>query len=245
MHFAERAIEKIRNHEGEFAAFIAEPIVGCGGQVPLPPGYLKQIYPEIRAQGGLCISDEVQVGFGRLGKVFWGFELQEVIPDIVVLGKPMGNGHPIGAVVTNLEVAKSFESGPEFFSSFGGNPISCAIGSAVLDVIHEENLQQHALQVGANLKNQLLALQVDFPEIVDVRGEGLFLGVEFADSAGKPDGKRAVNMANTMKDLGILVSTDGPFNQVIKIKPPLCFSLQNVNEFVGIFRKSLTMTGAN
>ena len=244
-YYAQHAIKQIREHKQNIAAFIAEPIVGCGGQVPLPAGYLQKLYPEVRAAGGVCISDEVQVGFGRLGKAFWGFELHEVVPDIVILGKPMGNGHPIGAVVTTEEIASSFESGPEFFSSFGGNPVSCAIGSAVLEVIREEALQEHALQVGTQFKDQLFALQKQHPEIGDVRGEGLFLGVEIANAQGEPDGKRAIDIVNIMKDLGVLVSTDGPFNQVIKIKPPLCFSLSNVEEFLRKFRKSLIITGGN
>ena len=244
-YFAERAISRIQKNPENIAAFIAEPIVGCGGQVPLPPGYLKQIYPEIRATGGVCISDEVQVGFGRLGRVFWGYELQDVVPDIVILGKPMGNGHPIGAVVTRKEIATSFETGPEFFSSFGGNPVSCAIGKAVLEVIREEGLQEHALDVGTYFKEQLQIVQKEHPELADIRGEGLFLGVEIRNTAGNPDGDRALAIADQMKEDGVLVSTDGPFNQVIKIKPPLCFSLQNVDDFVRIFRKSLTKTQGN
>ena len=215
--------------------------MGCGGQVPLPPGYLKRIYPEIRQQGGVCISDEVQVGFGRLGRVFWGFELQDVVPDIVILGKPMGNGHPIGAVVTTDEIASSFESGPEFFTSFGGNPVSCAIGMSVLDVIREESLQAHALEVGNYFKAELQNLQREFTSIADVRGEGLFLGIELVDSKGKPDGILAVRIANYMKDNGVLISTDGPYNQVLKIKPPLCFTQENVDEFIRVFRKGLNL----
>ena len=244
-YFAKRAIETIQDKAEDIAAFIAEPIVGCGGQVPLPPGYLKKIYPAIRDIGGVCISDEVQVGFGRLGKVFWGFEMQEVVPDIVILGKPMANGHPIGAVVTTSAIAESFESGPEFFSSFGGNPVSCAIGSAVLDVIREEGLQQHALKVGSYFKDSLLKLQKEYPVIADVRGEGLFLGIEIATVNGKPDGPRAIQIANLMKAEGILVSTDGPVNQVIKIKPPLCFSIQNVDEFVRAFHYCLKKSGVD
>ena len=147
-YFSDLAQKNIIKNKGQIAAFIAEPIGGCAGQVPLAKGYLKEVYPRIRAQGGVCISDEVQVGFGRLGDYFWGYEMHDIVPDIVVLGKPMGNGHPIGAVVTNATIAKSFESGPEFFSSFGGNPVSCAIGLAVLKVIEDEKLQEHAKKWG-------------------------------------------------------------------------------------------------
>jgi 4-aminobutyrate aminotransferase-like enzyme len=147
----------------------------------LAPGYLKNLYPFIRENGGVCISDEVQTGFGRLGDFFWGFEAHDVVPDIVILGKPMGNGHPIGAVVTTNEISKSFESGVEFFSSFGGNPVSCAIGMSVLKVIEEEKLQENAKIVGDYYKKLLLILKDKFDCIGDVRGSGLFLGIELID----------------------------------------------------------------
>jgi len=140
--FAMDALNKLNNYKGSIAAFISEPILSCAGQVPLAKNYLKNLYPKIREMGGVCISDEVQTGFGRLGKYFWGYEFQEVIPDIVVIGKPMGNGHPMGAVITTSEIAKSFEKGIEFFSSFGGNPVSCKIGLSVLNIIKSENLQK-------------------------------------------------------------------------------------------------------
>jgi len=222
--FANAATRTIDNHFNDIAAFIAEPVVGCGGQVPLAAGYLKQVYPKIRDQGGVCISDEVQVGFGRLGDYFWGYEMHEVIPDMVIIGKPMGNGHPIGAVITTDEIAGSFEEGPEFFSSFGGNPVSCAIGEAVLDVIEEEGLQAHARVVGNHLVELLKKLQQQFPVIADVRGSGLFLGVELVDGAGRPDTVLAAHVKNSLRQQHILVGTDGPFNSVLKIKPPLSFT---------------------
>jgi 4-aminobutyrate aminotransferase-like enzyme len=224
-HFAARAHNIINDHSPEIAAFIAEPIMGCGGQVPLAKGYLKEVYPKIREQGGICISDEVQVGFGRLGDYFWGFEMHDIIPDIVILGKPVGNGHPIGAVVTTDQIAKKFDEGPEFFSSFGGNPVSCAIGEAVLEVIEEEQLQEHARVVGNHLKKLLTDLQVEFPLIADVRGSGLFLGVELIDSQGKPNTKLAACIKNGLRKKFILISTDGPYDNVLKIKPPLSFTI--------------------
>jgi len=172
--YAQEAIIQIKNADMPIASFIAEPIVGCGGQIPLASGYLKTLYPAIRAQGGVCISDEVQTGFGRLGDHFWGFEAQNVVPDMVVLGKPMGNGHPIGAVVTTEEIAASFNKGVEFFSSFGGNPVSCAVGLAVLEVIEEEKLQENAKIVGDYYKSLLKTLQQKYRCIGDVRGSGLF-----------------------------------------------------------------------
>ena len=142
--------------------------MGCGGQVPLANGYLDALYADIRQQGGVCISDEVQTGFGRVGDCFWGFEQYGVVPDMVILGKPMGNGHPMGAVVCTNEIAESFENGVEFFSSFGGNPVSCAIGLTVLDVIDEERLQENK-SVG-NYKSLFQELQSKYASIGDVRG---------------------------------------------------------------------------
>ena len=230
--YAQLAIDQLNQAEG-VAAFIAEPVIGCGGQVPLPPGYLQAIYPAIRKQGGLCISDEVQTGFGRMGSQFWGFQLQEVVPDIIVLGKPMGNGHPMGAVVTTDAIAEAFDNGMEFFSSFGGNPVSCEIGMAVLNVIEEEGLQQHALETGNYYMDQLRMLQKEFPCIGDVRGNGLFLGAEFVkpDSLA-PDTALASQVKNELRHRHILVSTDGPYDNVIKSKPPLCFDKGNVDQVI-------------
>lgn len=223
-HFANLTSIKIDKNSNEIAAFIAEPIVGCGGQVPLAKGYLKQVYRDMRKQGGICISDEVQVGFGRLGDYFWGYEMYDVEPDMVIIGKPMGNGHPIGAVITTTEIAESFDNGLEFFSSFGGNPVSCAIGEAVLDVIEEEGLQQHAKEVGGYLVSHLRELQKEYTEITDVRGSGLFLGIEIIDKKGSANSELAVQIKNNLRENFILVGTDGPHNNVIKIKPPLSFT---------------------
>lgn len=231
--YAKDAIREIQNCHGEIAGFIAEPIVGCGGQVPLAPGYLKPVYEAIRSQGGLCISDEVQTGFGRVGDHFWGFERHGVVPDLVILGKPMGNGHPIGAVVTTDEVAASFEKGVEFFSSFGGNPVSCAVGQAVLDVIEMEGLQQQAQQVGKYYQKQLHELSKTHPCIGDVRGAGLFLGVDIVQPGTKAtDSALAAHIKNSLRQNFILISTDGPDDSVLKTKPPLCFNQSNVDRVV-------------
>lgn len=231
-HYAGIAQQQIYDAHQSIAAFIAEPIVGCGGQVPLAQGYLQQLYPTVRAQGGICISDEVQVGFGRLGTHFWGFEMHGVIPDMVILGKPMGNGHPIGALVTTAEIAESFDNGMEFFSSFGGNPVSCAIGEAVLDVIEEDKLQAQALETGNYLKMALVRLQRHFQEIGDVRGSGLFLGVELITANGQPNTHLAQLVKNQLRKRNILISTDGPYDSVLKIKPPLYFTMDNGKELV-------------
>lgn len=231
-HFAQQTNNQIDAELNQIAAFIAEPIVGCGGQVPLAKGYLEQVYAKIRAQGGVCISDEVQVGFGRLGDYFWGYEMYNVQPDMIILGKPMANGHPIGAVVTTTEIAESFENGLEFFSSFGGNPITCAIGNAVLDVIAEEGLQKHAKTVGDYLINLLKGLQKKHPKLADIRGSGLFLGIELLDNDRKPDTNLASKIKNELREKCILISTDGPYDNVLKIKPPLSFTNADADTLV-------------
>ena len=232
----------IEEQAGRLAGFIAEPIMGCGGQLPLPQGFLKEVYAAIRRQGGLCISDEVQVGFGRLGNWTWGFEMHEVTPDIVILGKPMGNGHPIGGVITTQAVADSFAKGPEFFSSFGGNPVSCAVGNAVLEVLQEEGLQEHAKRTGAELLRHLNNLKKLHPMISEVRGAGLFVGIALANADGSPNPALAHALCNTLKERHILTSTDGPKNNVLKIKPPLPFNTANVmqlcNEIDVILKKT-------
>jgi 4-aminobutyrate aminotransferase-like enzyme/Ser/Thr protein kinase RdoA (MazF antagonist) len=233
MLYAQEAVEQIKNSKVPISAFICEPIVGCAGQVPLAEGYLKHIYPAIRAQGGVCISDEVQTGFGRLGDYFWGYESQEVIPDMVILGKPIANGHPMGAVVCTDEIARSFEKGVEFFSSFGGNPVSCAIASAVLEVIEEEDLQHNAKVVGNYYKSLLEDLMKKYPSIGDVRGSGLFLGIEMTKENSKsPDPYLASHIKNELRNKHILISTDGAFDNIIKTKPALCFSKQNAKTVV-------------
>jgi 4-aminobutyrate aminotransferase-like enzyme len=231
--YAKEAIEQINNSEDSISAFISEPIVGCGGQVPLAKGYLEHLYPAIRNQGGICISDEVQTGFGRLGDCFWGFEAHNVIPDMVIIGKPMANGHPMGAVVCTDEIAESFGKGVEFFSSFGGNPVSCSIASAVLDVIEEENLQENAKNVGDYYKSLLLDLQKEYDCIGDVRGSGLFLGMEIIKGDKiEPDTNLASHIKNELRNQHILISTDGPFDSVIKTKPALCFTKENARTVV-------------
>jgi len=242
--YASEAVEILQNKKAmgaDFAAFIAEPIVGCGGQMPLPNGYLSVVFDEMRKMGGLCIADEVQIGFGRLGSHFWGFEMLGVEPDIVIIGKPMGNAHPIAGVVTTSEIADAFANGMEFFSSFGGNPVSCAAGKAVLEVLEEEKLQNHALSVGNYFKDELKKLQFRYPQIGDVRGSGLFLGIDIVkDPVSKEaNTELAHKIKNVLKENFVLVSTDGPYDNVIKTKPPLCFSKGNVDIVVTNLNKIL------
>ena len=220
-------------------AFIAEPIVGCAGQVILPKNYIKKLYPIIKKLGGLYISDETQTGFGRLGKYFWGYEMHNTIPDIIILGKPIGNGHPMAAVITTEKINKSFENGMEFFSSFGGNPVSCEIGKSVLKIIEEENLQKNALTVGNYLMEKLTILKNKYNIINEVRGMGLFIGIEFKNIDETPATKKALFITNELKKQFILVSTDGKYNNVIKIKPPLCFSITNADLLIKLLEKIL------
>lgn len=225
-------IENIQNKDRKVAAFIGESIISCGGQIELPEGYLKEVYSMVRNVGGLCIADEVQTGCGRVGSHFWAFELQGVVPDIVTIGKPIGNGHPLAAVVCTQEVAEAFANGMEYFNTFGGNPVSSAIGKGVLSVIQEEGLQENALKTGNYLKEGLNKLKQKFPIIADVRGQGLFLGFELCDSKKNPLADQAEYLMNRMKELGILMSTDGPDHNVLKIKPPMVFSKENADELI-------------
>lgn len=234
--YIDDALQKIRSLHKEgvlLAGFIHESILSCGGQIVLPKGYLKAIYQEIRALGGVVIADEVQVGFGRVGKHFWAFELQDVVPDIVVMGKPIGNGHPLGSVICRKEIAEAFNNGMEYFNTFGGNPVSATVGLNVLQEIEARNLQDNALKIGRYLKNGLLELQKSFSFIADVRGEGLFLGIELLDQDGNPDAKLASHISNSMRQRSVLMSTDGPDHNVLKIKPPIIFSKENANYLLG------------
>ena len=234
-------IEKLKAEDKGIAGFIGESLLGCGGQIPLPENYLKTVYKAVREAGGVCIADEVQVGFGRVGTHFWGFEKQGVVPDIVTLGKPMGNGHPLAAVITTTEIADAFNNGMEYFNTFGGNPVSCAIGMAVLDVIENENLQKNALKVGNKLMDGFRELQKEYPIIGDVRGSGLFIGVELVKDPEtiEPASEIAEEVIERMKDEGILFNTEGPYNNVLKIKPPIIFTEENADRVINTMEKVL------
>jgi 4-aminobutyrate aminotransferase-like enzyme/Ser/Thr protein kinase RdoA (MazF antagonist) len=227
-------VERIKAEGRLPAGFIAESLLSCGGQVVLPDGFLKEVYRRVRAAGGVCLADEVQVGFGRVGTHFWGFETQDVVPDIVTMGKPIGNGFPLAAVVTTRAIADAFASGPEYFNTYGGNPVSLAAGMAVLDVLEEEKMQDNALRIGAVLKAGLKWLQLDHLLIGDVRGLGLFLGIEIVLDREKrtPAPLKAAYIAERMREEGILFSTDGPDRNVLKIKPPLCFTAADAERLV-------------
>ena len=230
-------LKNILKNIREPCTFIAESIMGCGGQIVPPRDFFHEAYHYIKKDGGLCIADEVQIGFGRLGTAFWGFEFQKIVPDIVTLGKSIGNGHPLSVVITNREIADRFNNGMEYFNSFGGNPVSCAIGHAVLKVIEEEELQQNAYKVGNFLKKMLVELKDKHSIIGDVRGGGLFLGIELVKDLKtlEPSKQKTHFLINQMKKKGILLSSDGPDHNVIKIKPPMVFNSENASFLVDTF----------
>ena len=248
-HVAE-ILENTRAEGRSVAAYIAETLPSVAGQIVFPPGYLPEVYKHVRAAGGVCIADEVQVGFGRLGTHLWGFETQSIVPDIVVLGKPIGNAFPLAAVVTTREIAASFDNGMEFFSTFGGNPVACVAGLAVLDVLETEHLQENALNTGRYFISRLQALQEKHALIGDVRGSGLFLGLDLVlnRETRDPAPKQASYIVNRLRERGILTGTDGPHHNVIKLRPPLIFSKADANLFVAtldeILREDATQPGA-
>ena len=229
-----RIIDQIKSEGKGISAFICETLLGVGGQIPLPDGYLKKVYAYVKEAGGLNIADEVQVGFGRVGTKFWGFELQDALPDIVVLGKPIGNGHPLAAVITTKEIADAFTNGMEYFNTFGGNPVSMATGLAVLQVIKDEELQNNALETGNYLIAGLKELMKKHTIIGDVRGCGLFVGVELVRDriTLEPAVPEIDIIAEHLKDRGFLISTDGPLYNVLKIKPPIIFSKENADGLI-------------
>jgi 4-aminobutyrate aminotransferase-like enzyme/Ser/Thr protein kinase RdoA (MazF antagonist) len=228
------------------AAFIAETLPSVAGQIVFPADYLAQVYRHVRAAGAVCIADEVQVGFGRLGTHFWGFETQGVVPDIAVFGKPIGNAFPLAAVVTTPEIAASFANGMEFFSTFGGNPVACAAGLAVLDVLRDEALQDRALSVGKYWMTELKKLQECHRVIGDARGSGLFLGIDLVRDreTREPATEQADYVVNRLRERGILAGTDGPHHNVIKLRPPLIISESDVDLFVVTLESILQEDGA-
>lgn len=227
-------IDELSERGVRLSAFIAESMPSVAGQIIFPEAYLNKTFELVRAAGGVCIADEVQTGYGRIGTNFWAFERYGVVPDIVVLGKPIGNGYPIGAVITTREIADSFANGMEFFSTFGGSTVSCAIGLTVLDVVQSEELQGHALRVGERLLAGLREVQRLHEVVGDVRGSGLFLGVELVNDreSRAPATEKADLAINRLREAGILLGTDGPFHNVIKIRPPMPISLSDADWLV-------------
>ncbi|MEZ5291511.1 MAG: aminotransferase class III-fold pyridoxal phosphate-dependent enzyme [Vicinamibacterales bacterium] len=227
------------------AAFIAETVPSVGGQMFLPEGYLAEVYDAVRRMGALCIADEVQVGFGRVGTRMWAFEEHGVVPDIVTMGKPAGAGHPLGVVATTREVAAAFSNGMEYFNTFGGNPVSCAVGLAVLDVLDEGRLLENARVQGQDLLDRFRALADRHPCLGDVRGRGLFLGLDVvSDRRTKAhDGETARAVVNHAVEMGVLLGTDGPQDNVIKVRPPMTFTRAHADLLVGVLDRALSAAG--
>ncbi|XP_023387769.1 5-phosphohydroxy-L-lysine phospho-lyase [Pteropus vampyrus] len=229
----------------QIAAFFAESLPSVGGQVIPPAGFFPEVAEYIRRAGGVFVADEIQVGFGRVGKHFWAFQLQgkDFVPDIVTMGKSIGNGHPVACVATTQAVARAFEAtGVEYFNTFGGNPVSCAVGLAVLDVLEKEQLQAHAAHVGSFLMELLGQQKAKHPIIGDIRGFGLFIGVDLIkdEATRTPATEEAAYLVSRLKDNYVLLSTDGPGRNVLKFKPPMCFSLDNAQQVVGKLDAILT-----
>lgn len=226
---------------GKVAAFIAEPIQGVGGTVELPDDYLGHVYKSIRDAGGLCISDEVQTGFGRTGTKFWGFENHNVVPDIVTMAKGMGNGAPCGGVVTRPEIAQAMAQRLHF-NTFGGNPVSMAQCDATLDVILNDKIQQRALEIGKYLKDGLIDLQTRHACIGDVRGKGLMLGVELVEdrTTKAPASARTADVFERAKNLGLLIGKGGIAGNVLRIKPPMCITREDIDFMVQVLDIALT-----
>ncbi|MFN3953586.1 MAG: aminotransferase class III-fold pyridoxal phosphate-dependent enzyme [Pararhodobacter sp.] len=237
-----RAIAGAEAQGRRIAAFISEPFPSVGGQIVPPAGYLRAVYSHVRAAGGLCIADEVQTGLGRLGQTFWGFEAQGAMPDIVVLGKPVANGHPMGVVLTTRVIADALAPGMEFFSTFGGSSVSCAAGLAVLEVLDAERLPAQAETVGGHIVDGLRALARQHPVLGDVRGMGLFLGVDLCRANGAPATEAAAYIVNRLRERRILIGSDGPMDNVLKIRPPLPFSLADADHLLSVLSDVLRET---
>ena len=239
--FVADAIRELRTREVRPAAFVIDTIVSSSGVVAPPPGYLRRVADIVRDAGMLFIADEVQPGFGRTGRHFWGFEADDFEPDIVTMGKPMGNGHPLSAVVARRELVDAFAEHGRYFNTFGGNPVSSAAGLAVLDVIEEEGLQQNARDVGQHLVDGLWRLAAQHECIGDVRGAGLFLAVELVtDRAAKtPATDLAAAVVNGLRERGVLTGSIGPAGNILKLRSPLVLSKDDADYFLGILGEVL------
>ena len=234
-------LAKIAASKRQLAGFICEPVYGNAGGISLPPGYLQQVYARVRAQGGVCIADEVQVGYGRMGHFFWGFEEQGVVPDIITMAKGMGNGQPLGAVITRREIAEALEAEGYFFSSSGGSPVSCQIGMAVLDVIQEEKLWENAQVVGGHFKARLEQLIDRHPLVGAVHGSGFYLGLELVRDRHtlEPATEETALLCDRLRELGIFMQPTGDYLNILKIKPPMVTSKRSVDFFVDMLSKVL------
>jgi 4-aminobutyrate aminotransferase-like enzyme len=235
------AIETLASRGHTPAALIVDSIFSSDGIYPGTPGFLADAVNAIHAAGGLFIADEVQPGFARTGEAMWGFMRHGLVPDIAIMGKPMGNGFPMGAVVVKPDLLAEFGSSSGYFNTFGGNPVAAAAGMAVLDVIEKESLQENARQTGTYLRDGLAALGAAHPAVGDVRGSGLYIGVELVrDGEGRaPDTAAAERLVNAMRERNVLIGTAGKFGNILKIRPPLVFAREHADIFLDAFKASL------
>ena len=240
--YVQLAVDELRQRGIKPAAFVIDTIMSSGGVVAPPRGYLKKAAQIIRNAGGLFIADEVQPGFGRTGKHFWGYEADGLVPDIVTLGKPMGNGHPLAAIISRRDIIEDFSSIGSYFNTFGGNPVSCAAGLAVIDVIEQEGLQENARIVGEYLTSGLRALAEKHTAIGDIRGTGLFIAVELIKDkeSREPATAFTADVVNGLKDRGVLSGAIGPDANILKLRPPMVFSRDNADYMLAILDEALT-----
>jgi 4-aminobutyrate aminotransferase-like enzyme len=239
--YVQRAVDELKRRGINLAAFVIDTIVSSGGVVQPPRGYLKKAAQIVRNAGGLFVADEVQPGFGRTGKHFWGYEADGVVPDIVTMGKPMGNGHPLSATVSRREIVEKFAAKGRYFNTFGGNPVSCAAGLAVLDVIEQEGLQENARIVGEYLSAGLQSLAEKHTAIGDIRGTGLFIAVELVKDreSREPATAFTADVVNGLRDRGVLTGSIGPDANILKLRPPMVFSKENADYMLGILDETL------
>jgi len=226
------------------AALLVDTIFSSDGVFADPPGFLAAAVAQIRAAGGLFIADEVQPGFGRTGAGMWGFARHGVVPDIVTMGKPMGDGHPMAAMAARPDLLARFGEKLRYFNTFGGNPVSCAAGMAVLDVIEGEGLIAAADRVGRLLKAEIRGLRPCYPMLGAVRGAGLFLGVDILDEAGEPSGVLAGRLVNALREERILISATGRLGHTLKIRPPLVFTETHADMLVQGLERAVNWVAA-
>ncbi|CAJ0931069.1 unnamed protein product, partial [Mesorhabditis belari] len=246
--YVKEIIDEAVTKKRSVAAFFSEALQSCGGQVIPPETYFPTVAKHIHGHGGVVVIDEVQTGFGRVGSTFWAHQVngEGFVPDIVTMGKPMGNGFPVSAVVTRKEIADTLGGSVGYFNTYGGNPVACAAVLGVLKVIKEENLLQHSEDMGAEFKNALTALKEKHECIGDVRGLGQFWGVDLVKSreTREPDTKLALALILKLRqERDILLNADGPHENILKFKPPLCFNKENLHEAVSALDVALTQMG--
>lgn len=242
--YVQDAVDELLGRGVKPAAFVIDTIISSGGVVQPPPGYLRKAGEIIRKAGGLFIADEVQPGFGRTGKHFWGYQAEDLVPDIVTMGKPMGGGHPIAAVVCRRDLVGEFAGRSDYFNTFGGNPVSCAAALAVLDVIEQEGLQENARGVGEHLTTGLHSLAEKHTCIGEIRGSGLFVAVDLITDSNRrqPATRLAALVVNGLKDGGVLTGAIGPHANILKLRPPMVFSRENADYMLEIFDRVLSET---